>query len=155
MMDLNETLKIYGFTERKLEILEANAYWAKPYDWAKKGLKKPYWLAAKDFIAQITLLPKLSDKQEAWVKQIQENLVECSYSCMVHRGKVEWHHPIRERSDIGLYLCECHHSILLGRKRKYTFELGLGKTLEQMRIEIKQLEQEAIIRMLNKLINKR
>lgn len=63
----------------------------------------------------------------------------CEYDCEFHKGKVEWHHPISERPDVGIYLCEAHHSLLQGRKRKYAEETMINKTLDEMRTEIQHL----------------
>lgn len=67
--------------------------------------------------------------------------VTCDYECTFHKGKIEWHHPIFNRFDAGFYLCEAHHSILQGRKKKYIGELTLGKDLSTMYIELKGLER--------------
>lgn len=151
---ITDTLRSYGFTQEKLNLLTNNAYWSKPYDWIQKGLKEPYWVAVHRFIDGLPLLPPLTEKQVQWIKNIVESLHCCAYQCDYHKGKVEWHHPIKERPDIGLYLCEAHHSILMGRKTKYTGELNLGKSLEQMRAELKELERQAIIQAMDRLINK-
>lgn len=60
----------------------------------------------------------------------------CNYPCSFHRGKVEWHHPIAEHPEIGIYLCEAHHSLLQGRNKRYLGELIIMKTLREMRSEI-------------------
>lgn len=143
-IELNETLKKYGFTQEKLSLLDNNAYWSKPYDWEQKGMRPPYWVAAQRFVASIPLLPPLSEKQEYWLWRIQQSIFPCQYQSIFHRGKIDWHHPIKERTDVGLYLCEAHHSILQGRKEKYTGELNVGKDLEQMRKELKELEAEVV-----------
>jgi hypothetical protein len=63
----------------------------------------------------------------------------CEYECVFHKGKVEWHHPVSERPDVGIYLCEAHHSLLQGRKRRLLGELLVNKTLGRMKAEIYEL----------------
>jgi hypothetical protein len=60
----------------------------------------------------------------------------CGYGCEGHRGKVEWHHPISARLDVGIWLCEAHHSLLKGRRKKYTFEYDIDKSIAEMRYEV-------------------
>jgi len=67
----------------------------------------------------------------------------CDYGCEFHRGKVEFHHPIEEES-CGLNLCEAHHSLIQGRKQRYPGESIVDKSLDQMRVEIKALEERAV-----------
>lgn len=71
---------------------------------------------------------------------------KCAYLCGFHRGKVEWHHPISTRFDVGFILCEAHHSLLMGRKKRYIGEIGINKTLAEMRAEIKDLEAQVVIK---------
>ena len=61
-----------------------------------------------------------------------------------HRGKVHWHHPIEGNLDVGLWLCEAHHSILMGRKRKYWGEVCDGRSIEEVRQELKELEAKRV-----------
>ena len=70
----------------------------------------------------------------------------CIYLCEYHRGKVEWHHPIDAKPSIGLYLCECHHSIICGRNKKYPGEIVINKTINEMRTELKNLEWNMVVR---------
>ena len=70
----------------------------------------------------------------------------CAYLCLFHKGKVEWHHPISTVWHCGFYLCEAHHSILMGRKKLYSGEICLEKSLEQTRKEIRQMEVEVVTR---------
>ena len=60
----------------------------------------------------------------------------CDYPCEFHFGKTEWHHPVSLRPDVGIYLCEAHHSILQGRKFQYSAEKTVIKTLIDMKREI-------------------
>ncbi len=69
----------------------------------------------------------------------------CEYECEFHRGKVDWHHPISRKGLIGLNLCEAHHSIIMGRRRRYNGETIVNKTLDEMRSELKSLERRRII----------
>ncbi len=140
-MELNETLQLFGFTQEKLDLLENNAWWSKPYDWEAKHLPAPYWVQAKRFVEGITLLPlPLSDRQASWLMRIRDSIMPCEYSSKFHRGKVEWHHPIKGRLDIGMFLCEAHHSILQGRKERYWPEVCEGKPSEEIRRDLIHLE---------------
>lgn len=72
---------------------------------------------------------------------------QCEYPCEFHRYKpegAEWHHPISTK-DYGLWLCEAHHSIICGRKKRYDGELAINKSLGQMRVELKELERCRVI----------
>lgn len=68
----------------------------------------------------------------------------CQYICKVHKGKIEWHHPISWVPRVGLYLCELHHSIIQGRKKRDDCELVLDKSLDEMRIDLLRLEKMAV-----------
>lgn len=70
--------------------------------------------------------------------------LRCVYDCAFHRGKIDWHHPISTNGMIGMYLCEAHHSILYGRKKRYNGEMVVNKTLTEMYRELKQLERDEI-----------
>ena len=63
----------------------------------------------------------------------------CEYDCIFHKGKVEFHHPCSYAPSVGIYLCEAHHSLLQGRKHRYTGEAAIPKTLNGMRDEIQHL----------------
>lgn len=71
-------------------------------------------------------------------------MLNCAYDCLFHRGKIEWHHPVAEERNLGLYLCEAHHSIIQGRKFKYAEELTLDKSLAEMKKELQALEIRVI-----------
>jgi len=47
----------------------------------------------------------------------------CDYPCEFHMGKSEWHHPIAAHPDIGINLCEAHHSIIQGRNKNIWLNL--------------------------------
>jgi len=71
----------------------------------------------------------------------------CEYDCVFHHYKpsgAEWHHPISNK-DYGIWLCEAHHSIIMGRRHRYSGEIMVNKTLEQMRRELKTLESRRVI----------
>ena len=70
---------------------------------------------------------------------------DCAYTCEFHRGKVEFHHPIAEAGDTGIFLCEAHHSIIQGRKKRYAGEIIVNKSLDKMRAELKLLEEAAVV----------
>lgn len=72
--------------------------------------------------------------------------IQCEYECEVHDSQIEFHHPISSRPMVGLNLCQLHHSLLYGRKRRDPREIILNKTIKEMRAEVKQLETEAVIR---------
>ncbi len=72
---------------------------------------------------------------------------KCAYSCPFHKGKIEWHHPVANRpseGDVGLYLCEAHHSLIKDRTKRYSGETIIDKAMRQMRVEIEQLEIQAV-----------
>ncbi len=62
----------------------------------------------------------------------------CEYVAKFHRFNTQWHHPISTRTDIGIWLCQAHHSILLGRKFLYSGEYE-QKTIKQIYNEIMAL----------------
>ena len=70
---------------------------------------------------------------------------DCEYQCEFHRGKIEWHHPITDNFVVGIYLCEAHHSIIQGRKKRYDGEMMVNKSLKEMREELKALESSRVI----------
>ena len=78
----------------------------------------------------------------------------CQYKCVFHKGKIEWHHPISSRPQVGIYLCEAHHSLLQGRKHRYFGEAIINKTLDEMRVEIAALLHQTMSEDEIKLIDK-
>lgn len=68
--------------------------------------------------------------------------LECAYKRTPCRGKIEWHHPCSEYPNVGLYLCEAHHSILQGRKKLYLSELCVN--LDDLYADLKSLELEVV-----------
>lgn len=79
----------------------------------------------------------------------------CQYKSVFHKGKIEWHHPISSRPQVGIYLCEAYHSLLQGRKYRYSGEAIINKTLDEMRAEITTLLHQAIGEDNLKLIDKK
>ena len=69
----------------------------------------------------------------------------CESECEVHNGKVEFHHPITGKPLVGLNLCELHHSLIYGRKKRHPIEMAINKTIEEMRAEVKAFEAKRII----------
>ena len=60
----------------------------------------------------------------------------CQYPCSFHCGKIEFHHPISTAPSVGVELCEAHHSLLAGRKRRYPGECIINKSIKEMREEV-------------------
>lgn len=56
-----------------------------------------------------------------------------------HDGKVEGHHPVHWLEDARIPLCELHHSLLQGRKKRHRKEIQVNKTLGEMKAEIESL----------------
>ena len=69
----------------------------------------------------------------------------CEYESEYHKGKVEFHHPCSKYPDIGINLCEAHHSVLLGRSKRYDSEMSINKSLGEMKQEIQELVNSRII----------
>ena len=83
----------------------------------------------------------LRGKSQAWVYN-----GGCEYESEYHRGKVEYHHPISYRPDVGCFLCELHHSIILSRLKRYTGEMSIDKSLAEMKREIQELVARRVIK---------
>lgn len=157
MIAMNEILNRYGYEQWHLVLFKELK------EKAEGDALDDYWVRAYRFVDGITLLPQLSIKQSEWLFEILRQLNnQCEYKCPYHQGPVEWHHPIGGAgsviaSNIGLRLCQAHHSLLYGRKVKYTWELGLNKTLDEMRGELKELESSRIkeFGLSPQLVNKR
>lgn len=69
----------------------------------------------------------------------------CEYPCEFHKGKVEWHHPCSQYPKVGMYLCEAHHSLLLGRHHRYAGEQLIEKALAEMRQEIQTIIEQKVL----------
>jgi hypothetical protein len=79
--------------------------------------------------------------------QVWEYQGNCAYTGVpeyCHHGKTEKHHPVHWFPEAILPLCEVHHSLILGRKKKTDKEYHVNKTLDDMRTEIHQLEIEML-----------
>ena len=70
--------------------------------------------------------------------------LNCFYPCLFHKGKIEWHHPCAKYPNVGLYLCEAHHSVLQGRRIRYRGEMIIDKTIPEMKIELQNLERQVV-----------
>ena len=83
---------------------------------------------------------------------IIERKEECEYMGVpvdCHRGKIEYHHPISTTIEVGISLCESHHSLarLQGyRKKKYPEEMGLNKSLDEIRDEVISLVHSKVLK---------
>ena len=76
-------------------------------------------------------------------------MTDCEYTCEFHKtkkGTADWHHPISEHPEVGVYLCEAHHSLLLGRKTRYPGEMIINKSNIEMRNEIIELVKVVVIK---------
>ena len=71
-------------------------------------------------------------------------MTKCEFPSMFHRGKDNWHHPISWAWDCGMYLCEAHHSLILGRKRLYEDE-SIIETIEELRSRVRVFEKSKVI----------
>lgn len=84
----------------------------------------------------------LKGKKQRWIYN-----GGCEYDCEFHRGKVERHHPCSQYPEVGIFLCEAHHSILQGRRRRY-FGCGeslIDKKIEDMRKEIQGMVEQRVL----------
>lgn len=80
-------------------------------------------------------------------RQIWKYSGGCEYGCEFHKGKVEWHHPCSQHPEVGVFLCEAHHSILQGRQRRY-FKSGeqlIDKKIDDMRKEIQSMVEQRVL----------
>ena len=73
---------------------------------------------------------------------------KCEY-CGSSAGPIEWHHPVPQLPDVGVYLCQKHHSLVQGRKKLYPAELD--KDLEIEREKVKRLVRQRVARAINLL----
>ena len=74
---------------------------------------------------------------------------KCEY-CGSEEGQIERHHPIPQIYDVGVYLCQRHHSLLYGRKQLYPSETS--QSLEFEREEVKKLVKQRVARAINRLV---
>ena len=69
----------------------------------------------------------------------------CEFEWHWHKGKVERHHPIQGNYAVRMYLCEAHHSILMGRKKLYDGESDMTP-LREIRELLKDQERRMVER---------
>ena len=74
--------------------------------------------------------------------------IKCEY-CGSEEGQIDWHHPIPQIYDVGVHLCQRHHSLLYGRKELYPGEAR--KTMEADRQKIRLLVKRRVARAINRL----
>ena len=53
-----------------------------------------------------------------------------------HFKGVQWHHPISEHPEVGINLCQGHHSLICGRKKRYSGETCINETNDERKIKI-------------------
>ena len=61
----------------------------------------------------------------------------CEY-CLTTKGQIEWHHPIKAYPEVGLYLCQPHHSLIQGRKHAYMEEADLEEDRQALILLVNQ-----------------
>lgn len=62
---------------------------------------------------------------------------------------VEWHHPINLVPEVGVYLCQRHHSLLYGRNKLYPGETR--ELMEADRQKIQSLVKRRVARAIQQL----
>ncbi len=62
---------------------------------------------------------------------------------------VEWHHPINLVPEVGVYLCQKHHSLLYGRDKLYPGETRV--LMEADRQEIHLLVKRRVARAIQQM----
>ena len=73
---------------------------------------------------------------------------KCEY-CGSGDGQIEWHHPIPQTYDVGIHLCQRHHSLLYGRDKPYPGETR--ETMEVDRHKIQLLVKRRVARAIQRL----
>ena len=58
---------------------------------------------------------------------------------------VNTHHPCSKAGVVSVNLCEAHHSIILGRSKRYAGEMSINKSLAKMKKEIQMLVNSRVI----------
>lgn len=61
----------------------------------------------------------------------------CEFGDEPHFGNVEWHHPISSKRNIGVLLCQLHHSIMYGRKCRYPIERLMELKLPEIEMKLR------------------
>ncbi len=73
---------------------------------------------------------------------------KCDY-CKSTEGQIDWHHPIPQIYEVGVHLCQRHHSLLYGREKLYPGETR--KTMEADRKKVRLLVKREVARAINRL----
>ena len=73
---------------------------------------------------------------------------KCEY-CGSAEGQIDFHHPVPQIPDVGVYLCQKHHSLLYGREKLYLGETS--KTMEADKQKVQQLVKRRVARAINLL----
>jgi len=73
---------------------------------------------------------------------------KCEY-CGSEKGQIDWHHPVPQIYDVGVHLCQKHHSLVYGRKKSYPDEVD--KSLELEREKVEKLVRQRVARAINLL----
>jgi len=59
---------------------------------------------------------------------------KCEY-CGSSDGQIDWHHPVNLLPEVGVYLCQRHHSLLYRREKLYP-----GETKERMEADRQKIQ---------------
>ncbi|MBA7560633.1 hypothetical protein ES708_02262 [subsurface metagenome] len=73
---------------------------------------------------------------------------KCEY-CGISEGQIDRHHPIDLVPEVGIYLCQRHHSLLYGRKELYPGETR--ELMEADRQKIRLLVKRRVARAIQQL----
>jgi len=73
---------------------------------------------------------------------------KCEY-CGSDSGQIDWHHPVPQLYDVGVHLCQKHHSLLYGREKLYPGETS--ETMEADRRKVHLLVKRKVARAINLL----
>ncbi len=73
---------------------------------------------------------------------------KCEF-CGSAEGQIDWHHPIPQIYEVGVYLCQKHHSLLYGREKLYPGETR--ETMEADRKKVHLLVKRKVARAINLL----
>ena len=74
---------------------------------------------------------------------------KCEY-CGSDSGQIDWHHPVPQIYNVGVHLCQKHHSLLYGREKLYPGETSQGLELEREKVE--RLVRQRVARAINLLV---
>ena len=73
---------------------------------------------------------------------------KCEY-CGTSEGQIDWHHPVPQFPNLGVSLCQRHHSLLSGREKPYPGETM--ETMEADRQKIRLLVKRRVARVIQQL----